>query len=94
MSAQDKEAHPNRELVRARLDQYVAMVQYKIEQHWEDRGYTWKPDQLWIQMGRKYARIVAQASNVHRESVHTFVNMENGDILEMHTSPKGELVTN
>ena len=67
--------------VQERLLGYVEMVQGKMNAYWEMMNYTHaSPDDITVDYGKKYARVVHQ-NNVQR-SVHTFVNMINGDILK------------
>ena len=72
------------------LNEYVAMVQERVNAYWEERGFQkhlGDPPTMTIEMGRKNAKIVS-VSNLSLplyqqiKSVHTFVNMETGDILK------------
>ena len=75
-----------------RIYEYVGMVQTMNDNYWKVMGYTHGPapevDVIW---GKKYAKVVT--NNRHfvdgdrgveygQTTVHTFVNMENGDILK------------
>ena len=76
------------------LNEYVAMVQGKVNAYWERHGFTFAPpDTVTVEMGRKNAKIVLVsnkedtcgylcANHDRLKSVHTFVNMETGDILK------------
>ena len=67
--------------VQERIDGYVEMVQQKMNAYWKRCNFTHSPpDSITVDYGKKYARVVHQ-NNVQR-SVHTFVNMINGDILK------------
>ena len=67
--------------VQERLLGYVEMVQGKMNAYWEMMKYTHaSPDDITIDYGKKYARVVHE--NGVQRSVHTFVNMINGDILK------------
>ena len=67
--------------VQERLDGYVNMVQNKMNSYWKRMEYTHAmPDDITVDYGKKYARVVHE--NGVQRSVHTFVNMINGDILK------------
>ena len=67
--------------VQERLDGYVEMVQGKMNAYWEMMKFTHAaPDTITVDYGKKYARVVH--ANGAQRSVHTFVNMINGDILK------------
>ena len=67
--------------VQERLNLYVEMVQGKMNAYYEMMNFTHSyPDDISVDYGKKYARVV-HANGVQR-SVHTFVNMINGDILK------------
>ena len=69
--------------VMERLEQYMAMVQEKHASYYERMNFTFAdPDHISADMGRKYARVVKNDQLNGSRSVHTFVNMENGDILK------------
>ena len=69
--------------VQVRLDEYVVMVQEKIDSYWKAMDFTFSdPPVVTIDYGKKYARIVKNDDLNGSRSVHTFVNMENGDILK------------
>ena len=78
--------------VAARIYEYITVVQTMNDNYWKVMGYTHGPapevDVIW---GKKYAKVVT--NNRHfvdgdrgieygQSTVHTFVNMENGDILK------------
>jgi hypothetical protein len=70
-------------LMEKRLNEYVAMVQKKMNAYWERHGFTFAPpDTITVEMGRKNAKVVKVSDEGHSKSVHTFVNMETGDILK------------
>ena len=69
--------------VQERLLGYVEMVQGKMNAYWEMMKYTHaSPDDITVDYGKKYARVVKNDQLNGSRSVHTFVNMLNGDILK------------
>ena len=76
----------------ARIYEYVGMVQTMNDNYWKVMGYTHGPaNEVDVIFGKKYAKVVCK--NRHfvdgnrgieygQTTVHTFVNMENGDILK------------
>ena len=80
--------------VQVRLDAYVVLVQEKIDSYWKAMDFTFaNPPTVTVDYGKKYARIVKNDSLNGSRSVHTFVNMLNGDILKSGSwkapAPKG-----
>ena len=66
-----------------RLEQYVAMVQQKNNHYWKINEFTFSDPPIvsaWI--ATKYAKIVKEDANGGQTMVHSFVNLENGDILK------------
>ena len=69
--------------VMERLEHYMAMVQEKNDAYFKKAGFTFSdPPHVSADMGRKYARVVKNDQLNGSRSVHTFVNIENGDILK------------
>jgi len=69
--------------MQVRIDQYVAMVQNKNNYYWEINEFTFsKPPTVVPMYGKKYAKIIKVDDLNGSRSVHTFVNMLNGDILK------------
>ena len=69
--------------VQERLNLYVEMVQDKMNAYYEMMNFTHSnPDDITVDYGKKYARIVKNDGLNGSRSVHTFVNMTNGDILK------------
>ena len=67
--------------VQERINGCIEMVQDKMNAYWEQMNFTHgDPDTIYAEYGNKYARVVHQ--NSAQRSVHTFVNMINGDILK------------
>ena len=67
--------------VQERLNGYIEMVQGKMDAYWEQMKFTHAdPDDISVDYGKKYARVTHD--NGTQRSVHTFVNMINGDILK------------
>ena len=61
------------------LSDYVAMVQGKVNAgHIRSLNYP-DPDTVSVKLGRKYAKVIVSGTTT---SVHTFINMNNGDILK------------
>ena len=68
---------------KSRLELYIEMVQSKNDIYFKDMGYTFAdPPKILYEVGRKYARIVKVDQLNGSQSVHTFVNLDNGDILK------------
>ena len=66
-----------------RLEQYVAMVQEKNNHYWKINEFTFSDPPIvsaWI--ATKYAKIVKEDAYGGQTFVHSFVNLENGDILK------------
>ena len=69
--------------VQVRLDGYIDMVQGKNDEYFKAAGFTFAdPPQIMATFGKKYAKIVKVDQLNGSRSVHTFVNMLNGDILK------------
>jgi hypothetical protein len=73
-----------------KIDEYVKMVQLKINEDWKSGGFTFAPPPtIFTQTGKRYVRIVTEDSYTqagHRsKSVHTFIDLTNGDILKAGT---------
>ena len=69
--------------VQVRLGEYVVMVQEKIDSYWKAMDFTFAdPPLVTVEYGKKYARIVKNDDLNGSRSVHTFINMLNGDILK------------
>ena len=69
--------------VMERLEHYMAMVQEKNDAYFKKAGFTFSdPPHVSADIGRKYARVVKNDQLNGSRSVHTFVNLENGDILK------------
>ena len=69
--------------VMERLEQYMAMVQEKNATYYKVMNFTHSdPDHISADIGRKYARVVKNDQHNGGRSVHTFVNLKNGDILK------------
>ena len=69
--------------VQVRLDLYVGMIQKKVNRYYEINEFTFAdPPQVMIDYGKKYAKVVTVDQLNGSRSVHTFVNMTNGDILK------------
>ena len=75
-----------------RIYEYITVVQTMNDNYWKVMGYTHGPaNEVDVIFGKKYAKVVCK--NRHfvdgnrgieygQTTVHTFVNMENGDILK------------
>ena len=67
----------------SRLEKYMDMVQWKNDQYFKMAGFTFSdPPKVTADIGRKYARVVKVDQLNGSRSVHTFVNLDNGDILK------------
>ena len=67
---------------KSRLELYMAMVQEKNDAYFKMMGFTFSdPPHVSADIGRKYARVVKNDQLNGSRSVHTFVNLDNGDIL-------------
>ena len=67
--------------VQERLTSYVEMIQGKMNAYYKAMNFTHSsPDDITVDFGKKYARVCHE--NGVQRSVHTFVNMINGDILK------------
>jgi len=67
--------------VQERLNGYIEMVQGKMDAYFEMMKFTHSdPSVIDVEYGKKYARVTHD--NGTQRSVHTFVNMINGDILK------------
>ena len=66
-----------------RLNAYVGMVQGKVNKYFSDMGFTFSdPPEIVAMLGNKYARIVKIDQLNGSRSVHTFINILNGDIMK------------
>ena len=69
--------------VTEQLNKYMAMVQEKNDAYFKMMGFTFSdPPHVSADIGRKYARVVKNDQLNGSRSVHTFVNLDNGDILK------------
>ena len=69
--------------MQVQLDKYVEMIQQKNNHYWKIQEFTFSDPPTVVPMyGKKYARIIKVDDLNGSRSVHTFVNMENGDILK------------
>ena len=68
---------------KSRLELYIDMVQEKMNTYFKIMEFTFSdPPTVVADIGNKYARIVKLDGLNGSRSVHTFVNMDNGDILK------------
>ena len=73
----------DRNVVTDRLEEYVGVVQQKNNHYWKINEFTFSDPPIvsaWI--ATKYAKIVKEDANGGQTMIHSFVNMENGDILK------------
>lgn len=67
---------PTREAVDDRLRLYIDLLNEKVRQWHLDQGFRVSPTMVDLERGRRYAKV---NSGNH---VHTFIDMETGDILK------------
>ena len=68
---------------KSRLEMYMAMVQEKNDQYYKIMEFTFSdPPKVMADVGTKYARVIKVDDLNGSRSVHTFVNLDNGDILK------------
>ena len=68
---------------KSRLQMYMDMVQWKNDQYYEINQFKFSdPPRVTADVGTKYARVVKVDQLNGSRSVHTFVNLDNGDILK------------
>ena len=68
---------------KSRLEKYVEMVQGKIDTYWKVMEFTFSdPPHVTVDVGRRYARVVKNDELNGGQSVHTFVDLDNGNILK------------
>ncbi len=72
------------------LDRYTRAVKATCDANYDRAGYTLESlrQVITIEPGRKYARIVQSDSNGSSRSVHSFINLQNGDILKAESWKK------
>jgi len=71
--------------IMARLNDYVALVTDLNADYWTRMGFTHKPAPVASldSIGKRFAKIiVADSGNYTGASVHSFVDMNNGDIIK------------
>ena len=68
---------------KSRLELYIEMVQSKNDTYFKVMDFKFSdPPKILYEVGRKYARVVKVDQLNGSQSVHTFVNLDNGDILK------------
>ena len=68
---------------KSRLEMYMDMLQWKMDEYFKANGFTFSdPPKFRADLGNKYARVIKVDQLNGGRSVHTFVNMDNGDILK------------
>ena len=69
--------------VQVRLEQYVGMIQQKQADYFEAMNFTFSaPPTITVDYGKKYAKVVKLDNLNGARSVHSFVDMSNGDIIK------------
>ena len=69
--------------VQDRLHKYVALVQQKNNNYFRAMNFTFSaPPTITVDYGNKYAKVVKNDGLNGAQSVHSFINMSNGDILK------------
>ena len=67
----------------SRLEKYMDMVQWKNAQYFERNAFKFSdPPKVTADIGRRYARVVKVDQLNGSRSVHTFVDLDNGNILK------------
>ena len=68
---------------KSRLEMYMDMLQWKMDEYFKVNSFTFSdPPKFRADLGNKYARVIKVDQLNGGRSVHTFVNMDNGDILK------------
>ena len=66
-----------------RLNLYMAMVQEINNYYWKINEFTFSdPPIVYAKIANKYAKVLKEDANGGQTMIHSFVNMENGDILK------------
>ena len=69
--------------VQVRLEQYVGMIQQKQADYFEAMNFTFSaPPTITVDYGKKYAKVVKNDGLNGSRSVHSFIDMSNGDIIK------------
>ena len=67
----------------SRLEKYMDMVQWKNNRYFEVNEFKFSdPPKVTADIGRRYARVVKVDQLNGSRSVHTFVDLDNGNILK------------
>jgi hypothetical protein len=66
----------------ARLEEFVTALQGIINEHYRKNLANLTPPIITVQNGQKNVRIVRTQEGMTSDSVHCFINKENGDILK------------
>ena len=68
---------------KSRLEMYMDMLQWKMDEYFKVNSFTFSdPPKFRADLGNKYARVIKVDQLNGSRSVHTFVNLDNGDILK------------
>ena len=68
---------------KSRLEMYMDMLQWKMDEYFKANSFTFSdPPKFRADLGNKYARVIKVDQLNGSRSVHTFVNLDNGDILK------------
>ena len=68
---------------KSRLEMYMDMLQWNMDEYFKVNSFTFSdPPKFRADLGNKYARVIKVDQLNGSRSVHTFVNMDNGDILK------------
>ncbi len=72
------------------LERYTRAVKDASDANYDRMGFTAENlrQTITIEAGRKYARIVKTDANGSSSSVHSFINLQNGDILKAESWKK------
>ena len=65
-----------------RLERYVARLDELCVAYYEDRFDHIEAPELCVEFGRKYAKVIKGCRGGSSRSVHTFIDLTNGNILK------------
>ena len=67
----------------ANIQKYIERLHQLQDEYWDKQGFSIPQSIYSVKKGRKYAKIImTHERGAGQEIVHSFVNLENGDILK------------